>query len=157
VGRRTQQSQWVRTTINDLLPRHPHDIGLTVRENLAALDPATLIAQTEARVGTDVQSIRLNGALVGGLVGLLRALVHRVLGEHPQQGGRREEKDASVLASSTAIIPVRNTPSNVPAPPIEATGVANVVTWDECAHGSGHIRGQRRPVPRDCVGGGAPA
>jgi len=51
-----------------------------VRENLAALDTITLIALIEARVGTDVQFIRLNGALVGGLVGLLLALVHRVLG-----------------------------------------------------------------------------
>jgi uncharacterized membrane-anchored protein YjiN (DUF445 family) len=92
VGWRTQQSQWDRTTINDLLPRHPHDIGLTVRENLTALDTVTLIELIEAHVGTDVQSIRLNGALVGGLVGLLRALVHRVLGEHPQQGGGEKKR-----------------------------------------------------------------
>jgi uncharacterized membrane-anchored protein YjiN (DUF445 family) len=56
------------------------DRVLTVREHLDALDTATLIAQIEARVGTDLQVIRLNGALVGGLVGLLLALVHRVLG-----------------------------------------------------------------------------
>ena len=56
------------------------DRVLTVREHLDALDTATLIAQIEARVGTDLQFIRLNGALVGGLVGLLLALVHRVLG-----------------------------------------------------------------------------
>jgi uncharacterized membrane-anchored protein YjiN (DUF445 family) len=70
----------VRTTIDDLLQRHHHYIGLTVRENLDALDTTTLIAQIEARVGTDLQFIRLNGAVVGGLVGLLLALVHRVLG-----------------------------------------------------------------------------
>ena len=78
--RRAIVDQWVRTTIDDLLRRHHHYIGLTVREHLDALDTATLIAQIEARVGTDLQFIRLNGALVGGLVGLLLALVHRVLG-----------------------------------------------------------------------------
>ena len=78
--RRAAVNQWVRTTIDDLLRRHHHDIGLTVRENLDALDTATLIVQIKARVGTDLQFIRLNGAVVGGLVGLLLALVHRVLG-----------------------------------------------------------------------------
>jgi uncharacterized membrane-anchored protein YjiN (DUF445 family) len=78
--RRAIVDQWVRTTIDDLLRRHHHYIGLTVCEHLDALDTTTLIAQIEARVGTDLQFIRLNGALVGGLVGLLLALAHRVLG-----------------------------------------------------------------------------
>ena len=78
--RRAVVDQWVRMTIDDLLRRHHHLIGLTVRENLDALDTATLIAQIEARVGADLQFIRLNGAVVGGLVGLLLALVHRMLG-----------------------------------------------------------------------------
>ena len=78
--RRAAFDQWVRTTIDDLLQRHHHQVGLTVRENLNALDTVTLIAQIEARIGADVQFIRLNGAVVGGLVGLLLALMHRVLG-----------------------------------------------------------------------------
>ena len=78
--RRAVVDQWVRMTSDDLLRRHHHLIGLTVRENLDALDTATLIAQIEARVGADLQFIRLNGAVVGGLVGLLLALVHWVLG-----------------------------------------------------------------------------
>jgi uncharacterized membrane-anchored protein YjiN (DUF445 family) len=78
--RRAAVDQWVRRTIDALLRRHHHYIGLTVRENLDALDTATLIAQIEARIGTDLQFIRLNGAVVGGLVGLLLALVHLVLG-----------------------------------------------------------------------------
>ena len=78
--RRAAVDQWVRTTIDDLLRRHHHHIGLTVRENLNTLDTATLIAQIEARIGADLQFIRLNGAVVGGLVGLLLALMHRALG-----------------------------------------------------------------------------
>src|SRR6185436_17750330 len=73
--RRTVFDHWVRTTVDDLLQRHHHQVGITVRENLEALDPSTLVAMIESRVGADLQFIRLNGALVGGLVGLLLATI----------------------------------------------------------------------------------
>ena len=75
--RRVQFDRWVRTTAEDLLRRHHHQIGLTVRENLDALETDALVAQIEARVGADLQFIRLNGALVGGLIGVALALLHR--------------------------------------------------------------------------------
>jgi len=78
--RRATFDTWVRDTATDLLRRHRDQIGLTVRENLEALDTATLVAQIEERVGGDLQFIRLNGALVGGLIGLLLHLVHRLVG-----------------------------------------------------------------------------
>ena len=79
-SRRAAFDRWVRTTADDLVRRHHHQIGLTVRENLEALDTQTLIAQIEDRVGPDLQYIRLNGALVGGLIGVALALIHRALG-----------------------------------------------------------------------------
>ena len=39
-----------------------------------------LVSMIEARVGNDLQFIRLNGAVVGGLVGLVLAAVHWLLG-----------------------------------------------------------------------------
>jgi len=78
--RRVWFDQWVRTTAIDLLHRHHDQIGLTVRENLEALETSTLVARIEERVGADLQFIRLNGAVVGGLIGVLLALVHRFLG-----------------------------------------------------------------------------
>jgi uncharacterized membrane-anchored protein YjiN (DUF445 family) len=66
--------RWVRGTADDLLRRHHHEIGLTVRENLEALDTGALVDRIEARVGADLQFIRLNGAVVGGLVGLAIAI-----------------------------------------------------------------------------------
>jgi uncharacterized membrane-anchored protein YjiN (DUF445 family) len=78
--RRAAFDHWVRTTAQDLLRRHHHQIGLTVRENLERLDTHALVAQIEARVGADLQFIRLNGALVGGLIGVLLALLHRFAG-----------------------------------------------------------------------------
>ena len=78
--RRATFDQWVRSTADDLLRRHHHQIGLTVRENLEVLDTDTLVARIEDRVGADLQFIRLNGALVGGLIGVLLALAHMLLG-----------------------------------------------------------------------------
>lgn len=74
--RRARFDRWIQTTAQDLLNRHRHQIGLTVRENLEALDTATLVAQIEARVGNDLQFIRFNGALVGGLIGIALAALH---------------------------------------------------------------------------------
>lgn len=79
-GRAQAFDRWVRATAEELLHRHHHQIGLTVRENLEALDTSTLVAQIEERIGGDLQFIRLNGALVGGLIGVALAVVHRLAG-----------------------------------------------------------------------------
>ncbi|HZP42573.1 MAG TPA: DUF445 domain-containing protein [Candidatus Binatia bacterium] len=78
--RRATFDRWVRTTATDLLHRHHDQIGLTVRESLEALETGALVAQIEDRVGQDLQFIRLNGAVVGGLVGLALAVAHWVAG-----------------------------------------------------------------------------
>ena len=79
-GRRSAFDRWVRTTASDLLRRYHSQIGLTVRESLEGLGDDELVRQIEDRVGADLQFIRLNGAVVGGLVGLLLALIHRLAG-----------------------------------------------------------------------------
>src|SRR5262249_2808404 len=78
--RRAAFDRWVRATADDLLRPHHHQIGLTVRENLEALDTGTLVTMIEARGGSDVPFRRLNGAVVGGLVGVALATVHWLLG-----------------------------------------------------------------------------
>jgi uncharacterized membrane-anchored protein YjiN (DUF445 family) len=67
---------WVRATAVDLVRRHHHQIGVTIRENLETLTDDQLVEQIESRVGADLQFIRLNGAVVGGLIGVLLALIH---------------------------------------------------------------------------------
>jgi uncharacterized membrane-anchored protein YjiN (DUF445 family) len=78
--RRAAFDRWVRGTADDLLQRYHHQIGVTVRESLEALDTDTLVARIEDRVGADLQFIRLNGAVVGGLIGVLLAVAHRLAG-----------------------------------------------------------------------------
>jgi len=79
-ARRDTFDAWVRTTAIDLLEKNHHQIGLTVRENLEALETGKLVQQIEDRVGGDLQFVRLNGAVVGGLIGLLLAAVSLALG-----------------------------------------------------------------------------
>jgi uncharacterized membrane-anchored protein YjiN (DUF445 family) len=78
--RRAAFDRWVRATAEDLLRRHHHQIGITVRENLEALETGELVARIEDRVGADLQFIRLNGAVVGGLVGVALAVARWLAG-----------------------------------------------------------------------------
>jgi uncharacterized membrane-anchored protein YjiN (DUF445 family) len=71
--------RWVRRTAVDLVRLHHHQIGVTVRESLEGLTDDQLVEQIEGRVGADLQFIRLNGALVGGLVGVALALAHLLM------------------------------------------------------------------------------
>ncbi|MCC6848870.1 MAG: DUF445 domain-containing protein [Deltaproteobacteria bacterium] len=78
--RRAWFDDWVRTMSRELLCRHHHQIGRTVRDYLDNLNDAELVERIEARVGADLQYIRLNGAVIGGLVGVLLAVLHAVFG-----------------------------------------------------------------------------
>lgn len=71
---RTSFDGWVRSTAVDLVRRHHHQIGVTIKENLESLTDDQLVEQIESRVGADLQFIRLNGAVVGGLIGVALAL-----------------------------------------------------------------------------------
>ncbi|MFM7737527.1 MAG: DUF445 family protein, partial [Alphaproteobacteria bacterium] len=44
------------------------------------LDTGALVHLVESRVGNDLQYIRLNGALVGGVIGALLAMLRWLLG-----------------------------------------------------------------------------
>jgi uncharacterized membrane-anchored protein YjiN (DUF445 family) len=61
---------WLRSRLLGLAEQHHHRIGELVRRNLEQLSPENLADELEERVGKDLQWIRVNGAVVGGLVGL---------------------------------------------------------------------------------------
>ena len=78
----TQQSLdgWVRDRVLELATRNHHVIGEMVSSALVKLSDEDLVAQIEDKVGADLQYIRLNGAVVGGLVGMLLALLKLAIG-----------------------------------------------------------------------------
>jgi len=69
--RQARLNRWIRLLmLRALLPRRA-DIGAYVTRVVQNWDSATLVDRLELQVGRDLQFIRINGTLVGGLVGLL--------------------------------------------------------------------------------------
>lgn len=66
-------NSWITESISELLTKFHNEIGNMVRGSLIKLDNKELVEQIEGKVGNDLQYIRLNGAVVGGLVGVLIA------------------------------------------------------------------------------------
>ena len=54
-------------------------IGETVRESLNKLDNVALVAQIQDKVGDDLEYIRLNGAIIGGLVGVVLSAIKMLM------------------------------------------------------------------------------
>lgn len=67
-------NRWIKETVSQLIHQFHGEIGNMVRNSLGKLDNEELVAQIEEKVGNDLQFIRLNGAVVGGLVGILIAM-----------------------------------------------------------------------------------
>ncbi len=81
------QSPGQQQVVGDLLRRtlfalidahHPH-IGKIVRERLDQYSTAAMVDLIESRVGNDLQMIRINGSIVGGLTGMLIFLLAHLL------------------------------------------------------------------------------
>ena len=70
---------WVRQRVLDLATTNHHVIGEMVGSALVKLSDRDLVAQIEEKVGADLQYIRLNGAVVGSLVGMALTLARMVL------------------------------------------------------------------------------
>lgn len=62
-------------TIVNLVTSNHSLIGNMVEENLSNLNDYDLVSQIESKVGDDLQYIRLNGAVVGGFIGVIIALI----------------------------------------------------------------------------------
>jgi uncharacterized membrane-anchored protein YjiN (DUF445 family) len=73
-------NEWGLKTISQMLTRFHDEIGNLVRSSLSKLENVELVQQIEEKVGNDLQYIRLNGAVVGGLVGVLIATVKILFG-----------------------------------------------------------------------------
>ena len=78
--RRDQAAQekvdrWINQAVLELIEKRHDMIGQMVHRSLEKLSDLDLVGQIEDKVGQDLQYIRLNGAIVGGLAGAILACV----------------------------------------------------------------------------------
>jgi uncharacterized membrane-anchored protein YjiN (DUF445 family) len=62
-----------------VVEKYRHEIGDLIAQTVASWDPEATSRRFELAVGRDLQFVRINGTLVGGLVGLLIYTVTRLL------------------------------------------------------------------------------
>lgn len=73
--RKAALESWIKDEIMGLLERYHVVIGMIVREKLQSLNDAGLVQSLEDKVGDDLQWIRINGTVIGALVGVLQYLL----------------------------------------------------------------------------------
>ena len=62
-----------------LQERYQSEVGQLIAQTVSSWDPDVTSQRIELSIGKDLQFIRINGTLVGGLVGLAIFLVSMVL------------------------------------------------------------------------------
>jgi len=62
---------WVRGEIVEQVEAHGHHVSALIADTVRKWDPQTITEKAEAEIGKDLQFIRINGTLIGGLVGLV--------------------------------------------------------------------------------------
>lgn len=70
-GQQQALAQLLRQALMAFIDTHHAHIGTMVRERLDQYSSAALVEFIEGRVGNDLQMIRINGSVVGGLAGML--------------------------------------------------------------------------------------
>lgn len=68
---RAKLNGWLRVALTDLVEKHGAEAGQFIQERVNKWDSAQLTTKLEEAVGRDLQFIRLNGTIVGGIVGLV--------------------------------------------------------------------------------------
>ena len=69
----------LRSLLVQLAERHGEDVAKLVSETIRRWDSKTIVDKLEMNVGRDLQYIRLNGTVIGGLVGLVLHLGAEIL------------------------------------------------------------------------------
>jgi uncharacterized membrane-anchored protein YjiN (DUF445 family) len=77
----TKIDLWLQNNLPDFISDHRDDIGEIVRKSLEPkkLSDEILVKEIEGKIYDDLQYIRLNGAVVGGLAGLVFGIIRTVL------------------------------------------------------------------------------
>jgi uncharacterized membrane-anchored protein YjiN (DUF445 family) len=77
---RDQVNAWCRGLAESVIEQHHSLLGVLVAEQLGRLSEENLSELIQARVGEDLNWIRLNGTFVGGLVGVVLYLLFTLVG-----------------------------------------------------------------------------
>ena len=75
ISAQEKTDRWVTEFALELMEKRHEMIGQMVRGSLEKLSDLDLVGQIEEKVGQDLQYIRLNGAIVGGLAGAVLAIM----------------------------------------------------------------------------------
>ena len=77
---RWRLNEWMRDVAVEVVQSHQRDVGLLIADTVRDWDTATITRRIEREVGDDLQYIRINGTLIGGLVGLAIYTISRFFG-----------------------------------------------------------------------------
>ncbi|OLC14914.1 MAG: hypothetical protein AUH29_09270 [Candidatus Rokubacteria bacterium 13_1_40CM_69_27] len=73
---RGQVERWIKTRATELVERHHGRIAAFIEKGVHALGPEGAVRLIEEHAGDDLQYIRVNGTVVGGLAGGLLYAIH---------------------------------------------------------------------------------
>lgn len=62
---------WIVAAVLRVVEQHRHEVGALIANTVSSWDPGETSRRLELVVGRDLQFVRINGTLVGGLVGLV--------------------------------------------------------------------------------------
>jgi uncharacterized membrane-anchored protein YjiN (DUF445 family) len=63
--------EWIIGAVLRIVDQHRHEVGQLISHTVSAWDPDETSRRIELQIGRDLQFIRINGTLVGGMVGLV--------------------------------------------------------------------------------------
>jgi uncharacterized membrane-anchored protein YjiN (DUF445 family) len=70
---------WIIEAVLGVVEQHRHEVGQLIAQTVSRWDPDEGSRRIELQIGRDLQFIRINGTLVGGLVGLILYTMSRLL------------------------------------------------------------------------------
>ncbi|HEU4524936.1 MAG TPA: DUF445 domain-containing protein [Gemmatimonadales bacterium] len=71
---------WIVDAVLRVVEQHRHEVGALIEHTVRTWDPGETSRRLELAVGRDLQFVRINGTLVGGLVGLILYTASRLAG-----------------------------------------------------------------------------
>ncbi|SFO07943.1 Uncharacterized membrane-anchored protein YjiN, DUF445 family [Nitrosospira briensis] len=79
-GLRERLNDWMRNVVVEAVQSHQRDVGSLIADTVRGWDTETVTRRIEQQVGEDLQYIRINGTMIGGLVGLAIYTISRAFG-----------------------------------------------------------------------------